>query len=213
MLKPAVGPKELNQHLQAAHRLLDLQFRVSSAIKMAPSSVSTLSNVSLGPVTLPLFKLSHCTVSGHGARMLWTHLPNRDDMFAVFDQVSSRDLGGAVLSKQILKLIRGGELLVTTRGLEAFVTLTCQFSQETIDFDSLRHQARMDRQRAQSQSVPDELLYVIMIVKRPLLALRYRLPDGQVSLRYCSPCSLANISIDTQAPTEFSTTDWLRYSP
>ena len=46
--------------------------------------------------------------------MLWTHLPNRDDMFAVFDQVRSTDLGGAVISKQVLKLIRGGELLVST---------------------------------------------------------------------------------------------------
>ena len=40
----------------------------------------------------------------------------------------------------------------------------------------------MDRERAQSQSISDELLYVIMISKRPLLALRYRLPDGKVIL-------------------------------
>ena len=54
---------------------------------------------------------------------------------------------------------------------------------ETVDFDSLKHQARLDQQRAQSQSVPDELLYVVIVTKRPLLALRYRLPDGQVSPR------------------------------
>ena len=83
---------------------------------MPPPSAPTGSNPHLGPVTLPLFKLSHCTISGPGARMLWTHLPNRDDMFAVFDQVRSTELGGAVISKQVLKLVRGGELLVSTQG-------------------------------------------------------------------------------------------------
>ena len=66
------------------------------------------------PVTLPLFKLSYCTISSPGQRMLWTHLPNRDDMFAVFDETRSRELDGTVTSKRVLKLVRGGELLVST---------------------------------------------------------------------------------------------------
>ena len=86
---------------------------------MAPSSASAVSNMAIGPVTLPLFKLSHCTVSGHGSRLLWTHLPNRSDMFAVFDENRSKDLGGIVVSKQVLKLIRGGELLVSFNFLAA----------------------------------------------------------------------------------------------
>ena len=38
----------------------------------------------------------------------------------------------------------------------------------------------MDEERALSQHVPDNLLQVLVIVKRPLLALRYMLPDGQI---------------------------------
>ena len=38
----------------------------------------------------------------------------------------------------------------------------------------------MDEERALSQHVPDNLLQVLVIVKRPLLALRYTLPDGQI---------------------------------
>ena len=38
----------------------------------------------------------------------------------------------------------------------------------------------MDEERALSQHVPDNLLRVLVIVKRPLLALRYTLPDGQI---------------------------------
>ena len=38
----------------------------------------------------------------------------------------------------------------------------------------------MDEERALSQPVPDGLLYVIVIVKRPLLALRYMLPNRQI---------------------------------
>ena len=38
----------------------------------------------------------------------------------------------------------------------------------------------MDEESALSQNVPDHDLRVLIIVKKPLLALRYRLPDGQV---------------------------------
>ena len=38
----------------------------------------------------------------------------------------------------------------------------------------------MDEERALSQHVPDNLLQVLVIVKRPLLALRYTLPHGQI---------------------------------
>lgn len=38
----------------------------------------------------------------------------------------------------------------------------------------------MDEERALSQHVPDNILLVLIIVKRPLLALRYTRPDGQI---------------------------------
>ena len=55
--------------------------------------------------------------------MLWTHLPNRDDMFAVFDKIRSRDLDGTVTGKQVMKLLRGGELLVGD--LRLFQSMLC----------------------------------------------------------------------------------------
>ena len=57
--------------------------------------------------------------------MLWTHLPNRDDIFAVFDEIRSRELDGTISGKQVMKLLRGGELLVGIRSPPANLTLTC----------------------------------------------------------------------------------------
>ena len=79
---------------------------------MAPSSVSTLSTVAQGPVALPLFKFSHCTSPNPGAKMVWTHLPQRSDMYAVFDIIRKVTVGKDVSETKILKLIRGGELIV-----------------------------------------------------------------------------------------------------
>lgn len=44
----------------------------------------------------------------------------------------------------------------------------------------------MDAQRCQTQQIPDNLLNVIVIVKRPLLALRYQIEGGQVSISLSS---------------------------
>lgn len=64
--------------------------------------------------------------------------------------------------------------------LRCFSSLTVV--QEQIELDDLRFQVRLDEARMQSQQVQDSNLYVIVIVKRPLIALRYQLPDGQVKL-------------------------------
>lgn len=53
------------------------------------------------------------------------------------------------------------------------------------------HQARVDTDRCQSQSLSDDLRHVILIVKKPLLALRYQLPDGRVSLDISDYTSIA----------------------
>lgn len=65
-----------------------------------------------GPTSLSLFKLSYCTTATHGAKLVWTHLSAQSDMFAVFDQVRKIGLGGSMLEKRVLKLTRGGDLLV-----------------------------------------------------------------------------------------------------
>lgn len=83
-------------------------------LKMAPSSVSSAPTVDYSPTSLPLFKLSHCTTTTPRSNMLWTHLPNRDDMFAVFDQLRRMNFDGSIVEMKVLKLVRAGELLVGT---------------------------------------------------------------------------------------------------
>ena len=65
-----------------------------------------------GPVSLTLFKLSFCTTPILRANLVWTHLPQRDNLFAVFDYVTRKDVEGFTTEKKILKLMRGGDLLV-----------------------------------------------------------------------------------------------------
>ena len=81
-------------------------------VDMAPSSLGSRSTLLSGPVSLTLFKLSFCTTATLKSNLLWTHLPSRDDLFAVFDSVFHKDLEGSVTEKKVLKLIRGGDLLV-----------------------------------------------------------------------------------------------------
>ena len=79
---------------------------------MASSSLSTAPTVTQGPVALPLFKFSHCTSPNPQAKMIWTHLPQRSDMFAVFDVIRKVGTGMVASETKVLKLVRGGELLV-----------------------------------------------------------------------------------------------------
>ncbi|KAM0805382.1 hypothetical protein BDR22DRAFT_395850 [Usnea florida] len=57
----------------------------------------------------------------------------------------------------------------------------------------------MDKESALSQNVPDHDLRVLIIVKRPLLALRYRLPDGQVRKMQMNflPSSGCDVALET----------------
>ena len=148
---------------------------------MAPSSISTASTVVRSPVTLSLFKFSHCTSPNPKAKMIWTHLPQRSNIFAVFDVIRKVEIGMVISERKVLKLIRGGELLVSIfqRNLLPINLLTF-IIKEQVEFPDLQDQVRMDEESALSQSVPDHDLRVLIIVKRPLLALRYRLPDGQI---------------------------------
>ena len=70
----------------------------------------------------------------------------------------------------------------------------------------------MDRERSQSQVISDDLLYVIIVVKRPLLALRYRLQDGQVISARRSMVS-TNVFLDPQTPDELPAAKRLRHRP
>lgn len=79
---------------------------------------SQFTSLNPGTVSLSLFKLSFCTTANLRSNLLWTHLPNRDDLFAVFDSVFRKDLQGSVTEKKVLKLIRGGDLLVCSLCLD-----------------------------------------------------------------------------------------------
>ena len=66
-------------------------------------------NIAPGPISLALFKLSYCTTQELKSKLVWTHLPERDRLFAVFDYVN---VGGFTSQRRTLKLVRGGDLLV-----------------------------------------------------------------------------------------------------
>ena len=44
--------------------------------------------------------------------MTWTHLPAQDSMFTVYDQVRKAGLGGTIMEKHVLRVIRGADVLV-----------------------------------------------------------------------------------------------------
>lgn len=86
-----------------------------------------------------------------------------------------------ISERKVLKLIRGGELLVSISQRNLLpINLLTFIIKEQVEFPDLQDQVRMDEESALSQNVPDHDLRVLIIVKRPLLALRYRLPDGQI---------------------------------
>lgn len=68
-----------------------------------------------------------------------------------------------------------------------------------MEFPDLQDQIRMDEERALSHHISDSDLRVLVIVKRPLLALRYMLPDGQIRKTQMNfvPISGCNIALET----------------
>ncbi len=81
---------------------------------MALAMVRAASTGPNGPVSLPLHKISHCTTpSVRAQHMEWKHSPNRDDMFAVFDTMRSKDISNRVTEHRVLKLICGSDQMVS----------------------------------------------------------------------------------------------------
>lgn len=69
-----------------------------------------------GLTTLPLKKFSYVTTPASCGKLLWTHLPQRDNLFAVFDFVIDKDLEGLIVKKRFLRFVRGDEILVCRSG-------------------------------------------------------------------------------------------------
>ena len=65
-----------------------------------------------GLKTLSLFKFSYATNPSLQGKLLWTHLPQRDNLFAVFDYVTCRDPHGQPVRSSLFKVLRGTEVLV-----------------------------------------------------------------------------------------------------
>ncbi|KAL8644632.1 MAG: hypothetical protein Q9210_007156 [Variospora velana] len=83
-------------------------------------------------------------------------------MYAVFDHVRKSGLGLGVSARQILKLVRRGDLL------------------EEIDLENLAYQVRLDDERCRSQQIQDRDRNVLLVIKHPAVALRYQIPTGQI---------------------------------
>ena len=132
--------------------------------------------------------------------MIWTHLPQRSDMFAVFDVIRKVGFDMVVSEIKVLKLVRGGELLVSLSSRTHLpIDLLTSTLKEQVEFPNLQDQVRMDEERALTQHISDYYLRVLVIVKRPLLALRYMLPDGQIRKTQMNfmPISGCDVALET----------------
>ena len=63
-------------------------------------------------LSLPLFKFSYATTAAIQGKLHWTHLPQRDNIYVVFDDVSSQDRQEGPFNRRLMKIVRGGETLV-----------------------------------------------------------------------------------------------------
>jgi hypothetical protein len=65
------------------------------------------------PQVFPLAKFSYATCSADlNGPINWTHLPDRDNLHAVFDHVRVQTTSGQVSEKTVLKVVRGPEIMV-----------------------------------------------------------------------------------------------------
>lgn len=104
-----------------------------------------------GPVSLQLHKLSFCTTATLHAKMLWEHLSGDIDMFAVFDHVKKPGLGQSVSEKQIVRLIRHGNLLV---GVCMALHVTDVLALPNVSDTSLTTNDNTGRDRSRKHRVP-----------------------------------------------------------
>ena len=82
--------------------------------------------------------------------------------------------------------------------------------QEHIELETLALQGRLDEERNRSQLLEDADRYVILLVKRPLLAMRYQLPNGKVHMHFPSQELKLTFKIDPSYTAELQTGVWLR---
>ena len=77
------------------------------------------------PLVFSLAKFSYATCSADLIGPInWTHLPDRDNLHAVFDHVCVQEMSGPVVEKKVLKVVRGPEIMVRRPSICSLKTFT-----------------------------------------------------------------------------------------
>ncbi|MCJ1382374.1 hypothetical protein MMC17_005487 [Xylographa soralifera] len=114
----------------------------------------------LTTLRLSLHKFSCSTTPVGHKTAVWSHL-KKDNLFAVFNHVSSRTNGGLIEKRPILSILQAEETL------------------ETICLKDLLQQVRVDEARLGDSQVSDSSRNILIIIRKPLVSFRFRLPDGE----------------------------------
>ncbi|EXJ91296.1 hypothetical protein A1O1_04406 [Capronia coronata CBS 617.96] len=118
--------------------------------------------LSSSPLCLSLLKFSYATVSNESiAPIPWIHLSSKNSLFAVFETSPVQLEDGRVEERQRFKVLRDPEVM------------------EELDLNALSagaHRAMAQAPNIMSPQIPD----VTVIVKVPIIAIKYPMPNGQV---------------------------------
>lgn len=63
-------------------------------------------------LTLSLFKVSYTSSATVQGKFTWTHLPQRDNIFAVFDGLNGPAYGLSSQAGRVLKILQNSDILV-----------------------------------------------------------------------------------------------------
>ena len=74
-------------------------------------------------LTLSLFKISYTSSATVQGKFTWTHLPQRDNIFAVFDGLNGPAYGASSQVGRVLKLLQNSDVLVC---FLCFLLLICK---------------------------------------------------------------------------------------
>ena len=75
----------------------------------------------VGLTSLSLHKFSYATTVNVHGKLLWTHIPQRDNLSVVFDHVNHQDDGGLLIRKRLLRVILGAQTLVCVSSKELLI--------------------------------------------------------------------------------------------
>ena len=138
---------------------------------------------------IPLSKFSHVTTSSSTKTSPWKHFTENSRLFAVFDNGILPTLNLFAQNQRLLKVVNGDEIKVSDtfnghfRHKEDWLKkLTSNSPQEQVSLNELANQAAADEERARQATLEDADRYCNILVRKPFIAIRYKLPDHQVIL-------------------------------